>query len=278
MPFELRLRPLADRGALLFDLHKALLKVQSWCQEVALLQTGYFRGVFHVQSKEGNPSDLVTEVDFKSEQLILQHIAKEYPDHEILSEEAGAISGKDSDFLWIIDPLDGTSNFARGFGAFAISIALAYQGEVCLAVVLAPYLKETFHAIKSEGAFLNGKPIQAGRQKELLHAWASSSLLFEQSLSVDSLRTLHRLLGKLGGVRRLGAAAYELSAVGSGFFDLYFESGLKRWDVAAAALIAKEAGAIVKVQALGERYSVLAANPELFALIETDLWPFLSLS
>ncbi len=261
------------------DLNVVLQNCLSWCEIVAQVQRSYFRGSFKT-SEKSHVWDLVTEVDHKSEQILIEKIKLHYPTHAILSEEAGYVPGSDSDYLWVIDPLDGTNNFVHGLGIFAISVALQFKGESVLGVVSTPCQNEVFSAQKGKGAFLNNKKIKVAAKTELAKSLVSTSMPFETNLSKDQVVVLHGLLSQTGGVRRFGAAAYELCAVAAGFLDLYFENGLKRWDVAAGGLILAEAGGkgLVHNHKNSEAVSILVSNDTLLAKVKPVLWPLITSS
>lgn len=188
-------------------------------------------------------NDFVTEVDRQAEYIIIETIKNAYPEHAFLGEESGK-SG-DSDYLWIIDPLDGTTNFLHGIPHFAISIALQYKGRLDQAVIYDPVKQELFTASKGKGAQLNSKKIRVSSQKTLDGALLATGFPFraDQDIEkfIDSFRVLHP---KIAGIRRAGVASLDLAYVACGRYDGFWEYGLKPWDIAAGALIVQEAGGI----------------------------------
>ena len=189
--------------------------------------------------------DLVTEADTESKKTIIGTLKNAFPDHTVLAEESGLNKGK-SDHKWIVDPLDGTTNFAHRLGLFAISIAFALSGDTVIAIVLSPVTGELFTAIKGKGAELNGRPINVSNAQTV-----SESLLvtgFPYNL-IDEFNPLmarfSNCLKASQGVRRLGSAAMDLCFVACGRFDGFWEQNLKPWDTAAGELIAREAGATI---------------------------------
>lgn len=185
--------------------------------------------------------DFVTKVDRTSEQIIINLIKKVFPNHSYLAEESGG--ERVNDYCWVIDPLDGTTNFIRGFPVFSVSIALQYQGEVVLGVVHDPNRNETFEAVKGEGAFLNGKGISVSDNNALPSALISTGFPFRQKEHVDRYTEIFReVLHKAGDLRRAGSAAVDLAYVACGRCDGFFEFGLRIWDISAGSLIVKEAG------------------------------------
>jgi myo-inositol-1(or 4)-monophosphatase len=186
--------------------------------------------------------DLVTEADIASEKVILETVLSEFPDHSVLAEESGRISGDDR-FQWVIDPLDGTTNFAHGLDLYAVSIAFALAGEVVVGLVLAPASGQLFVAIKGEGATLNGRAIGISQEKMLSNSLLVTGFPYNVSDRIESLMSrFSRCTVASQGVRRLGSAALDLCYVACGRFEGFWEENLKPWDTAAGALIAREAG------------------------------------
>ncbi len=189
--------------------------------------------------------DLVTEADTESEKIIIDTIRQAFPDHTILAEESGLNQGQ-IDHMWIIDPLDGTTNFAHQLGLFAISIALAWKQEIVLGVVLSPATGELFTAIKNQGAHLNGRPIKVSSAKTVSESLLVTGFPYNVKEILDPVITrFASCLRASQGLRRLGSAAIDLCYVASGIFDGFWEQNLKPWDTAAGELIAREAGATI---------------------------------
>lgn len=187
--------------------------------------------------------DLVTEADVQSEALVIAGIKERFPDHGILAEEKGIEQGE-SDYLWIIDPLDGTTNFAHGFPVYGVSIALEYQGEVIVGVVYDPNLDELFTAEKGKSAFLNGNPIRVSETHELDKSLLATGFPYYFRDDPDLIVQLFTGFSlNAQGIRRAGAATIDLISLACGRFDGFWEFGLKPWDMAAGSLIATEAGA-----------------------------------
>ena len=204
----------------------------------------YFRNIKSVKYK-GSFTNLVTNADFESEKLIKSMIKNRYPAHGIIAEESGP-ENIDKEYRWIIDPLDGTVNFAHGFPLFCVSIAVQKNGRTIAGVVYSSLLKELFYAEEGKGAFLNGKRITVSKVKELRKAFLATGFPY----------TLHQRPGKqyewfekfcknTQAVRRGGSASLDLCYVASGVFDGFWERELKPWDTAAAELILREAGGSV---------------------------------
>ena len=184
----------------------------------------------------------VTKVDTESEKSIIETIVRAFPKHAFLGEESGE-SGEKSDYLWVIDPLDGTSNFINGIPIFSVSIALQYKGETVVAVVYNPVTSSLFYASKDNGAFWNGNPIKVSDETEVnvVTTIGRSRLKEDENKMLSMLSSLH----EIGRVRILGSAALELAYLARGGTEVYINLGTKPWDYSAGLLIAEEAGAQV---------------------------------
>ena len=192
-------------------------------------------------------NDFVTEIDQAAEAVIIETLLTAYPGHGILAEESGSEHGaKDSDFVWIIDPLDGTTNFIHGFPVYCVSIALAVKGKVEQAVVYDPTRNDIFCATKGRGAYQNDRRIRVAKRTRLQECLISTGFPYRPG---DKLKTYLNMLGEVmsqcAGVRRPGAAALDLAYVAAGYSDGFFESNLKPWDVAAGSLLVTEAGGLI---------------------------------
>ena len=200
-------------------------------------------------------SDLVTEVDRECEDLIVAVIRERFPDHDILAEE-NVYAQSGSRFRWIIDPLDGTTNYAHGFPWFCVSIALEIDGEVRLGVIRHAMMDELFTAVKDEGAFLNGRPIRVSRRGPLKGSLLATGFPYDRTRgNENNFANFVNFQMAARAVRRAGAAALDLAYVAAGRLDGYWEVKLKPWDVAAGQLLVTEAGGRVTNHA-GEPYSV----------------------
>lgn len=201
-------------------------------------------------------NDFVTEVDHASEKAIIETLLGAYPDHTILGEESGhlvrggkgpggrAIEGDDN--VWIIDPLDGTTNFIHGLPQYAISIALMQRGQVTQAVVYDPTRDELFTASRGAGAFLNDRRIRVSKRQKLEEALIGTGFPYRKLDRLDEYLAIFRsLTERAGGIRRPGAATLDLAYVACGRFDAFFEMGLSPWDVAAGSLLVTEAGGLI---------------------------------
>jgi myo-inositol-1(or 4)-monophosphatase len=189
--------------------------------------------------------DLVTEADTASEGAIIQTLRQAFPEHAFMAEESGETAG-DRDCLWIIDPLDGTTNFAHQIALFAVSIAFAHQGRLAIGVVLNPLSGELFSAVEGRGASLNGRPIQVSPVSALRESLLVTGFPYNLAETMPALMgRFARCLEASQGVRRLGAAALDLCYVADGRFEAFWEENLKPWDTAAGVVIVREAGGVV---------------------------------
>ena len=226
----------------------------------------HFRKDIAARIKVENESyNLVTDADIEAEKTILSIIQKHFPDDAILAEES-ANEAKLKERTWIVDPLDGTNNFAHSIAQFACSIGFYYKKQPLVAVVYNPISEELFTAIKGQGAFLNGEKIQVSKSSTLKTSLVCTGFYYDRGqMMEDTLSSIHELFqSDIHGIRRMGAASLDLCFVAAGRFDSYFEYKLAPWDFAAGALIVQEAGGKVtdcKGQELEARFSsVLASN------------------
>jgi myo-inositol-1(or 4)-monophosphatase len=200
-------------------------------------------GGLEVRAKQKN--DFVTQVDRAAEQEIIDIVHKAYPDHAILAEESGASDGK-AEYQWVIDPLDGTTNFIHAFPQYCVSIAIRHRGELAHGVVYDPNRNELFTASKGRGAFLNDRRIRVSKCLRLGDALVGTGFPFKEVSRVDLyVKQLRNIMTSSAGVRRAGAAALDLAYVACGRLDAFWEMGLSPWDMAAGALLIQEAGGLV---------------------------------
>ena len=214
-------------------------------------------------------NDYVTELDHKSEEAIIEHIKSVFPDHSICAEETG-FDGHSSEFQWIIDPLDGTTNYVHGIPFFSVTVALVHHKEILAGVVLDPIRKEEFWAVKGEGAYLNDQQIHVGQKDSLHSTLLGTGFPWRSKQYWDAfIVSFNVFFENAAGVRRMGSAAIDLSYTACGRFDGFWEMKLKPWDIAAGILILKEAGGIVTDFIGGSDYmesgNVVAANPKVHA-------------
>lgn len=224
----------------------------------------YFRKVGLEQTTKLNDSDVVTIADKESEASILAYIREHFPSHGVISEESGR-NHYEREWRWVIDPLDGTTNFAMGLPVFCVSIALEHNREAVLGVVFAPYLRECFYAVKGIGVWLNGNPIHCSDKAQLSKAVVATGMPYDRNDHPDNnLAEICRMALCVRGIRRMGSAAIDLCYTAAGFLDAYWELNLNRWDVAAGELIAKESGVVVEAIRSNRNHSLLASNPYLY--------------
>ncbi|WP_374605116.1 inositol monophosphatase family protein [Niveibacterium sp.] len=221
-----------------------------------------------VEVRTKQPNEFVTEVDRAAEASIIETIREAYPDHAILAEESGTLG--ESEHQWIIDPLDGTTNFIHGFPQYAVSIAYAQAGVVQHGVVYDPTRNELFTASRGRGAFLNDRRIRVSRRIRLNDSLVGTGFPYRAFEHADAYMKMFReLTEKTAGLRRPGAASLDLAYVACGRFDAFFEIGLAPWDFAAAALMVQEAGGLVSDFAGDANYvstgNIVAGTPKVFA-------------
>ncbi len=228
-------------------------------------------GGLKVTSKRAK--DFVTQVDQAAEQAIIEIVRKSYPEHGLLAEESGA-SGEHAEFVWIIDPLDGTTNFIHGFPQYCVSIGIRHRGALTHAVIYDPVRNELFTASKGRGAFLNDRRIRVSTLTRFGDALVGTGFPFKELTRLDLYtRQLQTMMKTCAGVRRAGAAALDLAYVACGRLDAFWELGLSPWDMAAGALLIQEAGGLVAdlkgEQTFLESGDIATATPKVFtALLE----------
>ncbi|MFN8578555.1 MAG: inositol monophosphatase family protein [Candidatus Sericytochromatia bacterium] len=190
-------------------------------------------------------NNFVTYVDKQSEESIIKIIKTSFPEHCIFAEESGD-NKKDSDYRWLIDPLDGTTNYIHGVPFFAVSIALEYKGEIILGVIYDPVRGEMFYAEKGKGAFLNSKEICVSNKENIANSIITVGFPYKSYHNIEHyINTLTKIAGRCSNIRKIGSAALDLAYVASGRFDGYWELDLGQWDIAAGIIIIREAGGIV---------------------------------
>ena len=227
-----------------------------------------------------SPNDFVTEVDHAAEAAIIDTLLSAYPGHGILAEESGRSRGaQDSEFVWIIDPLDGTTNFIHGFPVYCVSIALAVRGQIQQAVVYDPSRNDLFYASKGRGAFLNDKRLRVSKRIRLNECLIGTGFPFRKGDNFKRyMQMFETVMPLCAGLRRPGSAALDLCYVAAGYTDGFFETGLSPWDAAAGALMITEAGGLIgnftgDADFLYQR-EVIAGNPKVYAQLVTLLSPF----
>ncbi len=222
-----------------------------------------------VHSKRAN--DFVTQVDRAAEAAAIDVIRKAYPDHGILAEESGeSADASRAEYLWIIDPLDGTTNFIHGFPQYCVSIGVRHRGVMTQAVVYDPNKNELFTATRGRGAFLNDRRIRVTRCIRLADALVATGFPFKELSRIDRyLGQLRTVMTSSAGMRRAGSAALDLAYVAAGRFDAFWELGLSKWDMAAGSLLITEAGGLVADPQGGQDFmesgDIVAGTPKVFA-------------
>lgn len=246
-------------------LHSMLLFAQGVAMEAGEKLLEYFRKPSLKVNTKLNESDIVTEADRASEEIIIGAIRREYPEHAILSEESGCTGTLDSPWKWVIDPLDGTTNFSEGLPGWAVSIGIEHDGRKVGGVVYAPYLREIFIGEVGHGATLNWKPIKCRNNSHLNRAVISTGFPVDKDTNpANNLDNLTEVLPKVRGIRRLGSASIDLCYVAAGYLDGYWEMNLHEWDVSAALCILGEAGGEYGYFRDDRNVSVCCASPEIF--------------
>ena len=226
------------------------------------------------------PNDFVTEVDHAAEAAVIDILLAAYPGHGILAEESGSTRGAPhSEYVWIIDPLDGTTNFIHGLPTYAVSIALAFRNQVQQAVVYDPARNDLFFASKGRGAFLNDKRLRVSKRTRLADGLIGTGFPFRKGDDFTRyMKMLETMMQSCAGIRRPGAAALDLCYVAAGWYDGFFETGLSPWDVAAGSLLVTEAGGLVgnftgDADFLHQR-EVVAGAPKIYGQMVTILTPY----
>lgn len=235
-------------------------------------------GALSIQSKSIN--DFVSEVDHAAEAAIINILKDAYPDHGFLGEESGD-TNKEAENIWIIDPLDGTTNFLHNFPQYCVSIALQQNGVLTQAVIYDPVRNDLFTATKGRGAFLNDKRIRVSNRAKLQQSLIATGFPFRDFTHLDTyLDMLKDMIKKTTGIRRPGSAALDLAYVAAGYTDGFFEINLSAWDIAAGGLLVQEAGGMVGDFEGNESWlqtgNIVAANPKVFAQMLQTLDPHLT--
>lgn len=235
----------------------------------SIINRATLNGGFEVHAKRAN--DFVTEVDRAAEDAVINVIRQAYPDHAILAEETGeSEGGAKNEYTWIIDPLDGTTNFIHGFPQYCVSIGVRYRGQMAHAVVYDPVKNELFTGSKGRGAFLNDRRVRVSKCAHLRDALIGTGFPFKELTRLDLyMKQMRTMMRSCSGVRRAGAAALDLSYVACGRLDGFWEMGLSKWDMAAGALLIKEAGGLVGgLSGEDDWYEsgdIVAGTPKVFA-------------
>jgi myo-inositol-1(or 4)-monophosphatase len=251
----------------------------SLAKEAGAVLLEWYEGELTLTTKSSD-IDLVTQADKASEALIIARIQEQFPDHAILAEESGELSSE-SEFRWIVDPLDGTTNFAHGFPVFCVSIALQQGNETIVGVLYDPLSQELFWAERGGGAWLDSprhsaRRLQVTTINQLSRALVATGFAYQRAtLPTNNIAEFERTILRIQDIRRAGSAALDLAYVAAGRVDGYWEYHVQPWDVAAGALLVEEAGGILN-QITGEAWnpwspSIVACNPELMPVLLSAL-------
>ena len=237
-----------------------------------------FGEVEHLQVSRKGPGDFVSQADKKTEKILFEELKKARPDYGFLMEESGRIENKDKEHTWIIDPLDGTSNFLHGIPHFSISIGLQKGNDIIAGVIYDPIKDEMFYAERGGGAFINDRRIRVSSRTHMAESLIATDIPFashNEAQHKTFTDALHTLMPKVAGIRRMGSAALDLAYVAAGRYDAYWEAPISSWDVAAGIIIVKEAGGFVRdlkggTDVLGTS-SIMASNEGLQIELEKTL-------
>jgi myo-inositol-1(or 4)-monophosphatase len=227
-----------------------------------------FGEVEQLQVSRKGPADFVSVADEKAERILKEELQKARPAYGLLLEETGVVKGSDTSHVWIVDPLDGTTNFLHGVPHFAISVALERNAEIVAGVVFNPVTDEAYVAERGGGAFLNGRRLRVSARRDLADSLIATGIPYHgRPGHAEFLGSLEAVMGQVAGVRRFGCASLDLAWVAAGRYDAFFERGLAAWDVAAGILLVQEAGGLVSDMGGRNRMlksgDVVAANGDL---------------
>jgi myo-inositol-1(or 4)-monophosphatase len=227
-----------------------------------------FGEVENLQVSLKGPSDFVSSADLKTERLLRQELEKARPTFGFLMEEGGEVLGSDTSHRWIIDPIDGTTNFLHGIPHFAISIGLERDGEIIAGVVYEPVHDELYHAEKGGGTFLNDRRLRVSARRKMEESVFATGIPFKGIPGHESfLETVPKVMSAVAGIRRFGSAALDMAYVSAGRYEGYWETGIKPWDIAAGIILVREAGGYVTDRKGGQDMfglgSIVAANDQL---------------
>ncbi|TMO63600.1 inositol-1-monophosphatase [Pseudoalteromonas aurantia] len=234
-----------------------------------------------IEAQQKGSNDFVTNIDKDAEAIIRDTILKAFPNHSLVGEELGVIEGTDADYQWVIDPLDGTTNFIKGIPHFAVSIALKVKGRVDQAVIYDPIRSELFTASRGQGAQLNNTRIRVTKSNDIAGSVLATGFPFKQKHHLDAYTEAFKALFiHTADIRRAGSPALDMAYVAAGRIDGFFELGLKPWNTAAGELLVKEAGGMVMDFAGGAGYNhsgnVICGSPKLCQLVVKEIRPVLT--
>ncbi len=244
-----------------------LANAVKWAKEAGEIQLSYFRAATLEMTTKSLISDVVTIADKECEQMLRDRVASVYPDHSFIGEEGDDFCGASS-FSWVVDPLDGTNNFSQGLPIFCVSIGVKCGDDTVVGVVYVPYLNELFTAVKGEGAFCNGRKLSVSGKTTLAESVLATGFPYDKGINSDNnIENVSRIIPHVRGIRRMGAAAYDLCCVAAGWIDFYWEQCLNPWDICAGVLMVEEAGGEVENFRSNRAIAIVAGNSELKALV-----------
>ncbi len=258
----------------MLDLDKTMDMLLDWVGEIGENLVTAVKTKDYQLNFKSSGIDYVTQHDLNTEKALKQKIMHFFPEHGIFSEETES-ERLGAEYIWVIDPIDGTTNFAHGFPYFAISVALKYKDEVVLAVVHAPMLQQTFKAIIGQGAYLSDfsgeHKLVVSQIEDLEKSVVTTGFPYCKQTNNMNLPYFSKIVSRVSGIRRCGAASVDLSMVGAGAFDAYWEFCLSEWDYAAASLIITEAGGVFEKLEHEGNDLIIAGNPTMFAILKAIL-------
>lgn len=244
----------------MLDLNKAEKLAKKWAREVGEIQKEKLAKINLEINKKSTNSDLVTEIDFLSEDILKENIKKEFSEHNILSEESD-YENNNSKYTWVIDPLDGTNNYANSYPIYSVSIALKSEDDVILGIVYVPELDRMYSAVKDKGAYENKRRLKISQKKLLSDSIAATGFPYDKKeAKIDNLIPFNKILKKVRGIRRSGSAAFDIISVAKGSLDVFWEFKLSEWDYAAARLLITEAGGVFYETKIEDSSLIIAGN------------------
>ena len=251
----------------LLEIKEAAVRMAMHCGRIQM--TSFRTQNIGIDTKS-NVYDVVTKVDKACEDYLLKEIARLYPTHSVLGEETGQHVHTDSDWAWVVDPLDGTNSYSQGLPVFCVSIGVTYKNDCVVGVVYAPYLNELYTAIKGEGAWLEKEPLHVSQKTSLKECVVASGFPYDKATNpINNIREVSIIVPQVRGFRRMGSAAYDLCCTAMGTIDAYWEYNLNPWDVCAGQLIVQEAGGIVIPLCDNRKISIIAGPETLVKELET---------
>ncbi|MFW5891356.1 MAG: inositol monophosphatase family protein [bacterium] len=250
------------------QLDEALNFTKKLAEDVGKIQKEKFRENFKVRTKSTD-SDLVTEVDYLCEKIIRKRIEEKFPEHNILGEEEGKAE-KNSDYTWIVDPLDGSNNYAIGYPIYSVSIALQFKNKIILGVIYLSERDELYYAVKDKGAFLGNKKLKISEENSLSNSTLVTGFPYDKAIShIDNLLPFKKIVKKARGIRRSGSAAFDLVCVAAGILEAVWEFKLSEWDTAAGKILIKEAGGTVFETEINNSPLIIAGSEKIVEEIKS---------